>query len=218
METFLPAFFGLSTLSSFWIILKATNNKSLILFLLVWGLVIGITSYFGFFENTESLPPRIVFILIPVIIWVIYFFKKLKTTEVNINWLLTVHLVRIPVEITLFYLFIQGLIPKAMTFEGWNLDILSGISALLLLIIVGIGGISKWQKLIYFWNFLGLTMLAIIVITAILSAPTPFQQLNFDQPNIAVLQFPYTFLPAVVVPLVVLSHLLLLDKLKPKST
>jgi hypothetical protein len=35
----------------------------------------------------------------------------------------------------------------------------------------------------------------------------PFQQFAFDQPNIAVLYFPFIWLPSCVVPLVLLSHL-----------
>lgn len=37
-------------------------------------------------------------------------------------------------------------------------------------------------------------------------------QIGFDQPNVALLSFPYTWLPAVVVPTVLLSHLLCLKK------
>ena len=39
------------------------------------------------------------------------------------------------------------------------------------------------------------------------------QQLAFEQPNIAVLRFPYVLLPGIVVPLVGLSHLLHLKQL-----
>ena len=63
------------------------------------------------------------------------------------------------------------------------------------------------------WNVLGLGFLLTIVGIAILSAPLPFQQLAFEQPNIAVLRFPYVLLPGIVVPLVGLSHLLHLKQL-----
>lgn len=55
-----------------------------------------------------------------------------------------------------------------------------------------------------------LIMLTIIVSIAILSAPFPFQQLAFEQPNVAVLRFPYILLPSVIVPLVYLSHFITL--------
>jgi hypothetical protein len=116
------------------------------------------------------------------------------------------HTVRIPVEIVLFYLFTYKTIPELMTFEGRNLDILSGITAPF---VFYFGFIRKkmHHKAILIWNVVCLALLLNIVINAILSAPFQFQQFAFDQPNIAVLYFPFIWLPCCVVPLVVLSHL-----------
>jgi hypothetical protein len=52
-----------------------------------------------------------------------------------------------------------------------------------------------------------------IVVHAILSVQSPIQQFGFDQPNRAVLEYPFVLLPAVVVPIVMLSHLSTLRKL-----
>ncbi|HLL95226.1 MAG TPA: hypothetical protein VK404_09645, partial [Spirosoma sp.] len=41
---------------------------------------------------------------------------------------------------------------------------------------------------------------------AALAAPTPFQQIAFEQPNIGILYFPFVWLPSVVVPLVLMAH------------
>ena len=93
-----------------------------------------------------------------------------------------------------------------MTFEGRNFDILSGITA----------PIVAWlafrnQKtnriLLIIWNIFALILLFNIVITAFLSVPSPIQQLAFEQPNRAVLYFPFVWLPAAVVPIVLFSHL-----------
>lgn len=93
-----------------------------------------------------------------------------------------------------------------MTFEGRNFDILSGLTAP---IIFYFGFVTKQldRKVILIWNFICLALLINIVVVAILSAPFPFQQFAFDQPNIAVLYFPFNWLPSCVVPLVLLSHL-----------
>ncbi|MFY8109282.1 MAG: hypothetical protein ACOVO9_09830, partial [Bacteroidia bacterium] len=56
--------------------------------------------------------------------------------------------------------------------------------------------------------------LANIVITAVLSAPTPFQVLSFEQANMGVFKFPFTLLPGLIVPLVLLSHLINIHKLR----
>jgi hypothetical protein len=52
-----------------------------------------------------------------------------------------------------------------------------------------------------------LVLVIIIVMLAILSSPTQFQQLAFEQPNIAIAYFPFVWLPSIVVPIVLISHL-----------
>jgi hypothetical protein len=52
-----------------------------------------------------------------------------------------------------------------------------------------------------------------IVTIAILSAPLPFQQMGFDQPNVGVFLFPFIWLPALIVPLVLFSHLVCIYQL-----
>jgi hypothetical protein len=116
------------------------------------------------------------------------------------------HIVRIPVEIVLFWLFLYKVVPELMTFSDRNLDILSGLTAPL----VYYFGFSKRRlnpKLMLSWNIICLGLLINIVVHAIFAAPFPFQQLAFDQPNIAVLYFPFVWLPCCIVPLVFFSHL-----------
>ena len=96
-----------------------------------------------------------------------------------------------------------------MTFEGYNFDILSGISAPI--IYFAFNKISK--NMLVVWNIICLGLLINIVTIAILSVPTPFQKLGFEQPNLGVTYFPFVWLPGVVVPLVFLSHLASIRKL-----
>jgi hypothetical protein len=67
------------------------------------------------------------------------------------------------------------------------------------------------------WNIICLGLVLNVVIHGILSAPTAFQILAFDQPNIAVLYFPFQWLPAFVVPAVIFSHLICLRDLMVKK-
>jgi hypothetical protein len=122
------------------------------------------------------------------------------------------HIVRAPVELVLFWLFVYKAVPKLMTFEGRNFDVLSGLTAPL---IYYFGFIKQYigKKGILLWNFICLALLMNIVVNAILAAPFPIQQFGFDQPNIAVLYFPYIWLPCCIVPLVLLSHLATIKKL-----
>jgi ABC-type antimicrobial peptide transport system permease subunit len=101
--------------------------------------------------------------------------------------------------------------------ETYFPDILSGLTAPLILWL----GFRKGKTnriILIVWNILALGLLINIVTTAILSLPFPIQQIAFEQPNRAVLYFPFIWLPTVVVPLVLFSHLISLWQLfKMKS-
>ncbi len=191
------------------------KNRSIQLPFTIWILVIGISSYLGFWENTTSFPPRMIILFLSIIGLVVFLFRQIEVTDIHEGWLTSIHILRIPVELTLLKLFLSGQLPEIMTFQGWNFDIVVGITAIPLLFMYWFK-VQISPTLLRYWNIFGIVMLAIIVTVAILSAPTPLQQLAFEQPNRAVTQFPYTFLPAVVVPLVFISHLLTLKRLAMK--
>jgi hypothetical protein len=121
-------------------------------------------------------------------------------------------MVRIPVELVLLWLSLHKAIPQLMTFEGRNFDIISGITAPFIAYL----GFTKTilnRRIILIWNFICLALLANIVVNALLSAPFPFQQFAFDQPNIAILYFPFSWLPTFIVPVILLGHLVSLRQL-----
>ncbi len=93
-----------------------------------------------------------------------------------------------------------------MTFEGRNFDILSGLTAPFIFYFVFIKK-TFGRRILLIWNFICLGLLINIVINAILSAPFQFQKFAFDQPNIAILYFPFVWLPGFIVPLILFSHL-----------
>jgi phosphoglycerol transferase MdoB-like AlkP superfamily enzyme len=94
-----------------------------------------------------------------------------------------------------------------MTFEGKNFDIVFGISTLLILTLGLYKGSVMRIKILLIWNLIGLLFLGNIVFYALFSSPSSFQKFAFDQPNIAVLRFPFPWLPTFIVPLVLFAHL-----------
>jgi hypothetical protein len=133
-------------------------------------------------------------------------------SRLNLKTLTLIQIIRIPVEIVLYGLYLNRAIPQLMTFEGRNPDILIGITAPILAWFCFKG--DKYRKRILIaWNVLGLAFLLNIVLNAALSIPGPTQQFAFEQPNIAVLHFPFTWLPTVIVPIVLFCHLASLKKL-----
>lgn len=189
-------------------------KKELIIFLL-WNIVIGYLSNSGFFKNTESIPPRMLLVIAPAVLFVFLCYCKRQETIINQGFHLALHSLRLPVELMLHLMFLQNLLPRVMTYEGWNVDIVIGISAIVLLAL-RIFGIKSSRKFFYYWNLLGIVTLLIVVSIAILSAPSPVQIVSKLHPNIAVLQFPYTLLPSLIVPLAFASHLLLISGFRTK--
>jgi hypothetical protein len=205
-----PILFLLITLMSLLLFYLGTGkNKHFLLIFPAWLIISGSLALAGVFErNTVLLPAAMLF----TISLVIYILKRSPVQKLNMKYLLAVHILRVPVELTLYELCLQRKIPELMTFNGWNFDILMGISAFILLVILLWKGRLN-PRLFLAWNITGLFFLLFIVGLAILTSPLPVQQFAFDQPNVAVLSFPYCFLPFVVVPVVLMSHVLLLKKL-----
>ncbi len=186
----------------------ANGNRTVLFILLAWLVLQGVVAYSGFYTNTTGVPPRFTLTIGPALLCIILLFATSKGRQfldrLNLQSLTLLHVARIPVEIVLLWLFVHRAIPQVMTFEGHNFDILSGITAP---IVWYLTQNNTNRKLLLMWNIVCLGLLLNIVITAVLAAPFDFQQIAFDQPNIAVLYFPFVWLPACVVPLVLLNHL-----------
>jgi hypothetical protein len=211
-------FITLVTLLLFLRILKASqleatraNTKRMGFFLLLWLVLQGVLSYIGIYKNnTEALPPKIMLLgILPVVLFFIYLFTskkgKLFLDNLPLLALTYLHIIRIPVELVLYALFYYNAVPKIMTFEAYNFDILAGISAIFV-VYFGIYQKRMGHLALLIWNFISLALLINIVILALLSAPSPLQMLAFNQANIAVLYFPFIYLPTFVVPIVFLCH------------
>src|SRR5215213_4715699 len=199
LPVYISLFFGLITLLAVILFYKATQNSKLVLAIIIaWILVQGIIASTGFYTITNSIPPRFLLLVAPPLFLIAFLFITKNGRQfidsLDIKTLTLLHTLRIAVEIVLLFLFLHKTIPQVMTFEGRNFDIISGLSAP---IIYYFGFIRKSlnEKIIIGWNFLCLVLLINIVVTAILSAPFPFQKLAFDQPNVAILYFPFIWLP-----------------------
>lgn len=186
-----------------------TFVSALSLALLILLSVHAAASLSGFFLITNTLPPRFILAPLPttlILLAIIFFFARQSSSISALRTLTLLHIIRVPVELCLLLLYQNGQIPQLMTFEGRNFDILSGLTAPLVAALAFRGGkINK--SLLIVWNLAALGLLINIVAHAILSLETPFQRLAFDQPNRAVLYFPFIWLPAIIVPVVFVSHI-----------
>jgi hypothetical protein len=198
-------FYHASHLSKLWLLLA-----------FAWLTTLTILSVNNFFTVTNTLPPRFLLLITPPLLLIVSLFFTAAGQQyldtLHLKYLTLLHIVRFPLELVLFFLFLHKTVPELMTFKGRNFDILSGLTAP---IIYYFGFVRKKisNKTILVWNFVGLALLFIVVSHAILSAPSPFQRFAFTQPNIAVLYFPFVWLPGFIVPLVLFSHLVCIRRL-----
>jgi len=216
--------FVLTTLLTIWLFLQTFTKtvirgfaRNLLTFLIPFWLVLtAFMAMNGVYQQSGSLPPRVVTLgVLPallVIVTYFIFFRYEFIERLSLKTLTILHVIRIPVELTLLWLFQAGQVPLIMTFEGRNFDILSGLTAPLALWL-GFRGGRVYRTLLILWNLFALALLANIVITAILSFPSPMQRFGFEQPNVGITYFPFIWLATIIVPIVLFAHLASLWKL-----
>lgn len=185
------------------------KNKIAIAILIGWVIIQSIVGLSGFFTVTDTIPPRFPLLIIPPFLAIILLFVtskgKMFIDTIEIKYLPLLHSLRIGVEIVLYWLFLYKLMPQLMTFEGRNFDIISGLTAPVVYFLGSRGRLSN--RFLLYWNIACFAILIFTVTNGILSVPSIVQQFAFDQPNTAVLYFPFILLPGLIVPLVLFSHL-----------
>ncbi|WP_228384168.1 hypothetical protein [Sphingobacteruim zhuxiongii] len=167
--------------------------------------------------DTRSIPPKILLYgILPTIVIITMTFVSQKGREfmdsLSLEMLLYIHLIRIPVELALYLLSLYELVPRLITFSGSNLDILAGLTVPLM-VYLNTSKRKYLRALNLFWNIISLGLLLNVVILAFLSAPSPLQRISFEQPNIAMLHFPFSWLPTFIVPIIIFVHLLSIRRL-----
>ncbi|MEM8939545.1 MAG: hypothetical protein AAGC64_09395 [Bacteroidota bacterium] len=194
----------------------ARKNLSLLIAILIsWIFLVSIQATFGFFEDF-SFPPRLmIYVGIPVISTVILLLTprtRKFLNEMPITTLHYIHIIRVPVEMVLWWLSVFRVLPKELTFEGSNLDIISGISAPFAAVFL-VGKQSENRIGALLWNLLALGLLLNIVFSAISFTPYFYEASQNVPANTGLFYFPYILLPTFIVPVVLFSHLVALNQL-----
>ena len=180
----------------------------------VWFTYVGLLGYFGIVKNTATRPPGIAFLIVPVLLFLLLFIVIVIRSTAGARLALAVPLwiilgtqsFRIGVELFLHQLWIDGLVPKRLTFDGANVDIYIGASAAL---VAWLSTRGRWGiRLALAWNLVGLLALTNVVIRAVLTAPGPFNLIHAEVPNLMMGTFPFLFIPGFFVPLAVVLHVL----------
>jgi len=168
------------------------------------------------FLMTYDLPPRFaVFLIIPAFIFIgIFCFKVRKSAwlqNIPTSWLIFYQSFRIIIESLFVFSIAEGIVHKNITIEGYNYDMIFGFSAL----IVGLLFVKKIisTKVVLAWNFLGLTVIAVIIflVNSTIYAPQIFGPDTGEFP-MTFLEYPYMLVPAFLMPSAVFVHGLLITQ------
>ena len=157
------------------------------------------------------MPPHILLVTLPTLLIIFLLFQNpdFIRLQSNLNsfWFIYPQTFRILIEFILWLLYHYRVLPKQMTFEGFNFDILVGISAPA----VAYYCFTKktWSvKVALVWNIIGVLLLLNIICIAMLSAPYPFRYFMNEPVNRIAFSFPFVWLPSFVEPFAVLLHIL----------
>jgi energy-converting hydrogenase Eha subunit A len=116
---------------------------------------------------------------------------------------------RLPLELLMHQAAADGIMPVIMSYSGYNFDIVTGITALVL----GVA-FTRWdvpRSLVIAWNFLGLGLLVVIGTVAFSASPI-FLAFGPENVNVWVTSFPYSTM-SVMVGAALFGHVLVFRKL-----
>ena len=188
---------------------KRTLVPMLAIGVALWLTLISVLAARQVFFDFTTMPPKFLIVIIVPLVAIVYLTSRSATKKIvgqmPPHTILYLQSFRIIVEILLWLLFLENLIPEQMTFEGRNFDILAGI----------FGIVAGWiifrkpsRMVLWVYNIAGLALLINIVTIAILSTPLPIRVFMNDPANTIVTQFPVVWLPGALVPLAYTLHIL----------
>lgn len=197
---------------------KKNFQRAIIIIPLIFTGFLSLWSLSGRMSDFSKFPFNFIPVLAPPLIFALYLTFSKSFTEVlqhiAIPRLIRLQVFRFFVEVLLWMLFIDGLLPEQMSFEGRNLDILAGITAPIIVWLIHKEKISRTGLII--WNIACLALVTNIVTIAILSTPTPIRMFFEEPANTIVAFFPISFLPGLLVPLAYMLHFFSLRQLLTK--
>lgn len=103
---------------------------------------------------------------------------------------------RLPLEVAMHQAAEAGLMPVALSWSGYNFDVVTGVGALLVGLWAIRGTPPAW--VLWTWNLVGIAALVTIVIIAVLTSPM-VAAFGPEQLNTWVMRLPYVWLPGVLV-------------------
>ena len=164
-------------------------------------------------EWTRRPPPFMLAVAAPIVLALVTALSGLGrriAASASFASIIGIQSFRFPLELLMHRAATTGLMPRQMSYSGRNFDIVSGIAAIVVAVVVW--RFPRSHSMVIAWNVLGTLLLVNIVSIAVASTPM-FAAFGPDRLNTWVADAPYVFLPAVLVPAAVFGHALTWRKL-----
>jgi hypothetical protein len=167
-----------------------------------------------------SLPPRPLLAAWVGFFWLSWVSRKsafgATLTSLPIGYLVLLQAFRLPLELVMHRLASERVMPREMSFQGLNFDILTGMLA----VVVGIGLLRfRWPTwTAWVFQIVGLGLLLNVIGVAVRTMPGAPARIVTEVPNVWVAFPPFVLLPAMLVPLAGWLHYrLFLRLMRPAS-
>jgi hypothetical protein len=165
-------------------------------------------------------PPPIMFILLPMFAGAVVLARSSLghrlATGIPLAALVGIQAFRVPLELIMHRAYSEGVMPVQMSYSGFNLDILTGLGAVLVATLLLLGRMPIWGVKI--WNWAGSLLLLNIVVIALLSTPTPVRMFRQEPANVWIVDTPFIWLPSLFVGYALLGHLLVFRRLRSHAS
>lgn len=181
--------------------------------LAAWLTLTGLLATRGLLDRWDAFPPRVP--LLPLVTLATLLVVRRTTAfqrlvaSTPLAWPLAVQVFRVGVELLLLRLFLEGRAPRQLTFEGWNFDVLVGLTAPV---------VAWWLSrrpspaLGAAWNLAGIAVLLTTMGIATTSSPGPLHGTWSGAPLTELARFPWVWLPAFLAPFAVAAHVVSLSQ------
>lgn len=186
----------------------AVRHRGVAVGAFAWVVLVSAVASAGLLASFD--PPRPLLVFVPTLAAVVLVFRKRRDAllRFGLSAIVGFQAFRVLVELIIHQAVSEGIAPPQMSWlPGMNQDVITGVLALLL---------APFATRVPIWvlrtfNAVGFALLLWVVGVAVLSMPTPIQQLEPD--NVWVAHFPWVLLPVVLVSAALLGHLTLHAKL-----
>ncbi len=177
---------------------------------LLWATLTALIAKSGFLTDFST-PPKLMFLVTFTLLLtgILAFLRPVRAfmDQVPLWFIIGINFFRLPLELTMHLAANEGIMPPQMSYSGSNLDIITGCLAL------PTAWLAYTERLprigLRLFNIIGATLLINVLTIAIFSMPTPFRRFFNDPPNVWIADFPFVWLPTILVPIALFSHLTL---------